>query len=137
MLTTVIVGIVSFLLGAGLVAARFAQRLEQDRQSNPFDTPPNMEVEHFVSAVHAHLHSWRQADWRRSPANVQNVRQALEVLARYSNRPAVWIVENGVVTMQDGTQLPIKLLATHLDEALTAARSPMARANLRSLIARA
>lgn len=70
MLITVIVGIVSFLLGAALAVAVFAQRRELDRQSNPFDSPPNMEVEHFVSAVHAHLHSWRQADWRRSPANV-------------------------------------------------------------------
>lgn len=131
MLTTFIVGAVCFLLGAAAVFARFVQRLEQRRLGDPFETPPNPDVRHFVTVVQAHLSTWRRRGWQRAPENVQNVRQALTVLVKHSEGPAVWTVENGLVTTQDGTQLPLKLLIQTVDEALTAARTPVTSANLR------
>lgn len=132
MLTTIIVGIICFLSGAVVVFARFVQQMEKARRSDPFQTPPTIEVQNFVMAAQAHLTTWAGCNWKRAPvssvANVQNMRQALDALAIHSERSAIWTVEHGVVTLPDGTQLPIKVMARALDEALKS------RVNLRDLI---
>ncbi len=120
---TIVIAALSFLAGVGVMGAlayRVFTRMDMARQSDPLEQPPNAHVRRLRDAVRDQLHGWRCFDCRLDGQSPENVREALHFLRNWSNGSAVWIVKDGMLTLQNGGSVPVRVLAQHLEQTLLA-----------------
>lgn len=115
------VGIISFIAGAtlsGFVAYRFISIAYRGIREDPLIYPPNKHAQQLAHYARMQLTLWQETQYRLDDSSPATRREALELLARMSCVPGVWMVEGGIVRLQNGNTVQLARLMQTVENVL-------------------
>lgn len=110
--------LLSFLAGVvatGYVCYRVFMRIEA---ADPLRNPQSPDERRLRRAVEQQLTRWKRDEYHDDPKRLVTVQDALWAMAYFANNGEVWTAENGIVTLPNGVEVPMRDLAGTVAELL-------------------
>lgn len=110
--------VLSFLAGVVAMAYACHRVFVRMETADPMRNPRSRDEKRVRQAVERQLTRWKRDEYQDDPKRLVTVQDTLWAMAYFANNGEVWTAEDGILTLPNGVEVPMRDLAVTVAELL-------------------